>query len=246
MNWDWQVFCKDTIDGEIVPRCFGGPGDLTYLDWLLSAWGWTLSVSLLALLVALVFGSVMGILRTTPHRGLVFLGNAWTEFFRNIPLLVQIFLWYHVVPALILPLRDVPSFLLVVMGLGLFTSARISEQVRAGIQSLPRGQRMAGLALGFTLPQTYRHVLLPMAFRIVIPPLTSESMNIVKKSAVAVAVSISELTLFALQAQEETARGIEIYLAVTGLYFLSAFALNRVFHFVEQRVRVPGMIGGGQ
>lgn len=244
-SWDWQVFCKDTIDGEIVARCFGGPGDLTYLDWLLSAWGWTLSVSLLALGVALIFGALMGILRTTPHRGLVFLGNAWTELFRNIPLLVQIFLWYHVVPALIPPLRGVPSFLLVVLGLGLFTSARISEQVKAGIQSLPRGQRMAGLALGFTLPQTYRHVLLPMAFRIVIPPLTSESMNIVKNSAVAFAVSISELTLFALQAQEETARGIEIYLAVTGLYFVSAFALNRVFHFVEGRVRVPGMIGGG-
>jgi glutamate/aspartate transport system permease protein len=244
-TWDWQVFCKDTIDGEIVPRCFGGAGDITYLDWLLSAWGWALSVSLLALLVALAFGSLMGILRTTPHRGLVLLGNAWTELFRNIPLLVQIFLWYHVVPALIPPLRGVPSFILVVLGLGLFTSARIAEQVKAGIQSLPRGQRMAGLALGFTLPQTYRHVLLPMAFRIVIPPLTSESMNIVKNSAVAFAVSISELTLFALQAQEETARGIEIYLAVTGLYFISAFALNRVFHFVEQRVRVPGMIGGG-
>ncbi|MCZ2173931.1 MAG: amino acid ABC transporter permease [Burkholderiales bacterium] len=244
-NWDWQVFCKDTIDGEIVARCFGGPGDLTYLDWLLSAWGWTLSVSLLALLVALAFGSIMGILRTAPNRGLVLLGNAWTELFRNIPLLVQIFLWYHVVPALIPPLRGVPSFILVVLGLGLFTSARISEQVKAGIQSLPRGQRMAGLALGLTLPQTYRHVILPMAFRIVIPPLTSEAMNIVKNSAVAFAVSISELTLFALQAQEETARGIEIYLAVTGLYFLSAFALNRVFHFVEQRVRVPGMIGGG-
>jgi glutamate/aspartate transport system permease protein len=244
-TWDWQVFCKDTIDGEIVPRCFGGAGDVTYLDWLLSAWGWTLSVSLLALLVALIFGSVMGILRTTPNRGLVFAGNAWTELFRNIPLLVQIFLWYHVVPALIPPLRGVPSFLLVVMGLGLFTSARISEQVRAGIQSLPRGQRMAGLALGLTLPQTYRHVILPMAFRIVIPPLTSESMNIVKNSSVAFAVSISELTLFALQAQEETARGIEIYLAVTGLYFISAFAINRVLHFVEQRVRVPGMIGGG-
>ncbi|PWB41077.1 MAG: glutamate ABC transporter permease [Rhodocyclales bacterium] len=245
MNWDWQVFCKDTIDGEIVPRCFGGAGDVTYLDWLLSAWGWTLSVSLLALLVALAFGAIMGILRTTPNRGLVFLGNAWTELFRNIPLLVQIFLWYHVVPSLIPPLRGVPSFILVVLGLGLFTSARISEQVKAGIQSLPRGQRMAGLAMGFTLPQTYRYVLLPMAFRIVIPPLTSEAMNIVKNSAVAFAVSISELTLFALQAQEETARGIEVYLAVTGLYFISAFVLNRVFHFVESRVRVPGMIGGG-
>ena len=244
-TWDWQVFCKDTIDGEVRPRCFGEGGDITYLDWLLSAWGWTLSVALLALVVALVVGSVMGIFRTTPSKALVAIGNAWTELFRNIPLLVQIFLWYHVVPSLIPPLRGVPSFILVVLGLGLFTSARISEQVKAGIQSLPRGQRMAGLAMGFTLPQTYRHVLLPMAFRIVIPPLTSESMNIVKNSAVAFAVSISELTLFALQAQEETARGIEIYLAVTGLYFITAFAINRVLHFIEQRVRVPGMIGGG-
>lgn len=244
-TWDWQVFCKDTIDGEVVAGCFGGKGDITYLDWLLSAWGWTLSVSALALVVALVLGSLMGILRTTPHRGLVFLGNAWTELFRNIPLLVQIFLWYHVVPALIPPLRGVPSFILVVMGLGLFTSARISEQVRAGIQSLAGGQRMAGLAMGFTLPQTYRYVLLPMAYRIIIPPLTSESMNIIKNSSVAFAVSISELTLFALQAQEETSRGIEIYLAVTGLYFISAFTINRAMLFIENRARVPGMIGGG-
>jgi glutamate/aspartate transport system permease protein len=246
LNWDWQVFCKNTLDGEIMPRCFGSGGEITYLDWLLSAWGWTLSVSLLALLVALLFGSLMGILRTTPHRGLVFLGTAWTELFRNIPLLVQIFLWYHVLPALVPPLRGVPSFLLVVMGLGLFTSARISEQVRAGIQSLPRGQRMAGLALGFTLPQTYRYVLLPVAFRIIIPPLTSESMNIIKNSSVAFAVSISELTMFALQAQEETARGIEIYLAVTALYFISAFALNRLLHAIEVRVQIPGVIGGSR
>ncbi|MEW5782225.1 MAG: amino acid ABC transporter permease [Pseudomonadota bacterium] len=246
MNWEWQVFCKNTLDGEIMPRCFGSGGEITYLDWMLSAWGWTLSVSLLALLVALLFGSLMGILRTTPHRGLVLLGTAWTELFRNIPLLVQIFLWYHVLPALIPPLRAVPSFLLVVMGLGLFTSARISEQVRAGIQSLSRGQRMAGLALGFTLPQTYRYVLLPVAFRIIIPPLTSESMNIIKNSSVAFAVSISELTMFALQAQEETSRGIEIYLAVTALYFVSAFAINRVLHAIEARVQIPGMIGGNR
>jgi len=246
LNWDWQVFCKNTIDGEVMPRCFGTGGEITYLDWLFSAWGWTLSVALLSLVVALFFGAVMGILRTTPSRLLVFIGEAWTELFRNIPLLVQIFLWYHVVPSLIPPLRDLPSFLLVIFGLGLFTSARISEQVRAGIQSLPRGQRMAALALGLTLPQTYRHVLLPMAFRIIVPPFTSESMNIIKNSSVAFAVSISELTLFALQAQEETSRGIEIYLAVTALYFISAFAINRCMHFIEDRVRVPGMIGGGQ
>jgi glutamate/aspartate transport system permease protein len=234
MTWDWQVFFQDRGDGQ------------TYFNWMMSAWGWTLTVSACALVVALIVGSIMGIFRTTPVKALVWLGNAWTELFRNIPLLVQIFLWYHVVPSLWKPLQAVPPFILVVIALGFFTSARISEQVRAGIQALPRGQRYAGLAMGLTLPQTYRFVLLPMAFRIVIPPLTSESMNIVKNSSVAFAVSITELTFFAMQAQEETSRGVEIYLAVTGLYFISAFAVNRVAAVIEKSVQVPGMIGGGK
>lgn len=245
-NWDWQVFCRDTVTGEAQQGCFGQGGDITYLDWMLSAWGWTLSVAGLSLVVAMVVGSLMGIARTMPSRTLVGVGNAWTELFRNIPLLVQIFLWYHVIPSLFLPLRELPSFVLVVLALGFFTSARISEQVKAGIQSIPRGQRYAGLAVGLTLTQTYRYVLLPVAFRVVIPPLTSESMNIVKNSSVAFAVSISELTLFALQAQEETARGIEIYLAVTGAYFVSAFFVNRVALYIEQRVQIPGTLGAAR
>ena len=244
--WDWGVFCKDTASGEVVASCFASGRDITYLQWMLSAWGWTLSVALLALLIALIIGSLVGVLRTAPNKWLVLFGNAWTELFRNIPLLVQIFLWYHVLPSIFLSLRAIPSYVLVAFALGFFTSARISEQVKAGIQSLPRGQRYAGLAVGLTLPQTYRYVLLPMAFRIVIPPLTSESMNIVKNSSVAFAVSIAELTMFAMQAQEETSRGIEIYLAVTLLYFVSAFAINRLALFIENRVQVPGMIGGGK
>jgi glutamate/aspartate transport system permease protein len=242
-SWDWLVFCNDTVSGERVSGCIGPIGEVTYFEWMLSAWGWTLSVALSALVVALVAGSLVGIARTTSNRWWVGFGGGWTELFRNIPLLVQIFLWYHVVPALFPALKAVPSFVLVVIALGFFTSARISEQVRAGIQSLPRGQRYAGSALGFTPSQTYRYVLLPMAFRIVIPPLTSESMNIIKNSSVAFAVSIPELTMFAMQAQEETARGVEIYLAVTGLYFLSAFAVNRVAAMVERRVRLPGTAG---
>lgn len=246
MSWDWQVFCRNTIDGDVVARCFGSGGDITYLDWMLSAWGWTLSVSLLALAVALAFGVVVGILRTLPQRGLVLAGDAWTELFRNIPVLVQVFLWYFVAPELVPALKQIPSFLLVVLGLGFFTSARISEQVKAGIQSLPRGQRNAGLALGMTLPQTYRHVLLPVAMRIVIPPLTSEAMGIVKNSAVAFAVSVSELIMFARQAQEETSRGIEIYLAVTALYALSSLAIFAVARLIEHRLRVPGVAGAAR
>ena len=211
-RWDWQVYLQDTGGGQ------------TYLQWMMSAWGWTIAVAILAWVVALAFGSLIGVLRTVPNKGLQLFGNAWVELFRNIPVLVQIFLWYHVIPALIPPMKTLPSFILVVFALGFFTSARVAEQVRAGIQSLPRGQMMAGSAMGLTLPQTYRYVILPMAF----------------------AVSIAEMIQFAMQAQEETSRGIEIYLGVTGLYIVSAFAVNRLMALIEANVRVPGTIGAAK
>ncbi|MBX9871079.1 MAG: amino acid ABC transporter permease [Burkholderiaceae bacterium] len=234
MNWDWQVFLNDDGSGR------------TYLEWMIDAWGWTLAVAGCSWVVAMLVGALMGTLRTLPGSPwLVRLATAWVELFRNIPLLVQIFLWYFVVPKIFPVFQQVPGFVLVVFGLGFFTSARIAEQVRAGIQALPRGQRYAALAMGFTQAQAYRYVILPMAFRIILPPLTSESMNLLKNSAAAFAVSIAELTMFAMQAQEETSRGIEVYLAVTGLYMLSAFAVNRIFAFVEKRVQVPGFIVAG-
>lgn len=234
MAWDWQVFLND--DG----------GGRTYLQWMMDAWGWTLSVAGSSWVVAVLVGALIGTLRTLPNSPwLVRIANVWVELFRNIPLLVQIFLWYFVVPKVFPAMKDLPGFVLVVFALGFFTSARIAEQVRAGIQALPRGQRYAGMAMGFTTAQTYRYVLLPMAVRIIMPPLTSESMNLLKNSSVAFAVSIAELTMFAMQAQEETSRGIEIYLAVTGLYALSAFAVNRVFAFIEKKIQIPGFIVAG-
>ncbi len=234
MSWDWQVFLQD--DG----------GGRTYLEWMFEGWRWTLAVAGASWVVAMLVGALVGTVRTLPDRPwLVRLGNAWVELFRNIPLLVQIFLWYFVVPKMFPVFQQVPGFVLVVFALGFFTSARIAEQVRAGIQALPRGQRYAAMAMGLTTWQSYRYVLLPMAFRIILPPLTSESMNLLKNSSVAFAVSIAELTMFAMQAQEETSRGIEIYLAVTTLYALSAFAVNRVFAFIEHRMRIPGFIAAG-
>jgi len=153
MVLEWQVFLQD--DG----------GGRTYLSWMIDAWGWTLSVAVCAWFVAMIAGTVMGVLRTLQDNPwLVRLANVWVELFRNIPLLVQIFLWYFVLPKLIPPMQQLPGFLLVVIALGLFTSARIAEQLRAGIQAMPRGQRYAAMAMGFTTFQTYRYVLLPMAF----------------------------------------------------------------------------------
>ncbi len=234
MTWDWQVFLSDDGSGR------------TYFEWMMEAWRWTLAVAGASWVVSVLLGALMGTLRTLPNSPwLTRLANVWIELFRNIPLLVQIFLWYFVVPKIFPPFQGLPGFVLVVFALGFFTSARIAEQFRAGIQSLPKGQRYAGMALGFTTAQTYRYVILPMAFRIILPPLTSESMNLLKNSSVAFAVSIAELTMFAMQAQEETSRGVEIYLAVTFLYAISAFAVNRVFTFIEKRVQIPGFIVAG-
>lgn len=247
MSWDWEVFCRNTSDATIVePTCWAKAPDITYFQWMMQGWGWTLAVSGCTWVVAMVVGVLIGTARTLPNSPLITrLANGWVELFRNIPILVQLFLWYFVVPKAFPFFQQVPGFMLVIFGLGFFTSARIAEQVRAGIQSLPRGQRYAGLALGFTTAQTYRYVILPMAFRIILPPLTSESMNLLKNSSVAFAVSIAELTWFATQAQEETSRGVEIYLGVTILYALSAFVVNRIFAFIERRARIPGFIVAG-
>ncbi len=234
MNLDWHVFLND--DG----------GGRTYLEWMFQSWGWTLSVAGCAYVVALVVGVLVGTARTLPGSPwLVRFANAWVELFRNIPLLVQIFLWYFVVPKIFPAMQKVPGFALVVLALGFFTSARIAEQVRAGIQALPKGQRYAASAMGFTTAQSYRYVLLPMCFRIIMPPLTSESMNILKNSSVAFAVSIAELTWFYTQAAEETSRGIEIFLGVTLLYAISAFAVNRVMAYIEKKIQIPGFIVAG-
>ncbi len=238
---NWGVFLQETPEGGT-----------RYWELLVSGLGWTLAVSAAAWVIALVLGSVIGTLRTTPSAWLTRLGNAWVELFRNIPLLVQMFLWYFVVPEFLPPLKRWivaaepahAQFLSAVLCLGLFTSARVAEQVRAGIQSLPRGQRMAGMALGLTQPQVYRHVLLPMAFRIVIPPLTSETMNLIKNSSIALTIGLAELTFRAREIGEFTFNFFEAFSAATLIYVAIAMAANRVMARVERRTAVPGYIAG--
>ena len=241
-NLDWGIFFEE------IP----GGGD-RYIDLLISGLWWTLGVSAVAWLVALAVGSVIGTIRTTQQPWLVRAGNAWVEFFRNVPLLVQMFLWYFVIPEFIPPLKAWiikadpahAQFLSAVLCLGLFTSARVAEQVRAGIQSLPRGQRMAGMAVGLTTTQVYRYVLLPMAFRIIIPPLTSETMNLIKNSSIALTIGLAELTFRSREMGEYTFHFFEAFSAATLVYIVIAMTANRVMAVVERRVAVPGMIAGG-
>ena len=241
-----EVMCKSTSDDTVYATCFAGKGDLTYVQWLLQAWGWTLLVALVALVIALIVGTVIGVMRTLPNKGVAFFGEAWTELFRNVPIVVQLLIWYNVLPEIFTPLKAVHPIVLAFVGLGLFTSARVAQQVKSGINTIPKGQRYAGLAMGLTLAQTYRYVLLPVGLRVVLPTLTSESMNIIKNSSVASAIGVTEMYYFATQAGEETSMHATMYLGVTILYFISAFAINRLAAGVEKSTRLPGALGGAK
>jgi glutamate/aspartate transport system permease protein len=242
-NWNWGVFFQQTPDG-----------DAFYWEWIAYGLMWTLAVSVVAWVIALAVGSIIGTIRTTDNRWLVRIGNGWVELFRNIPLLVQMFLWYFVIPEFVPPLKRWmieadpahAQYLSAVLCLGLFTSARIAEQVRAGIQSLSRGQRNAGLAVGLTQPQVYRYVLLPMAFRIVIPPLTSETMNLIKNSSIALTIGLAELTFRSREMGEYTFNFFEAFTAATVVYVVVSMTANRVMAFVERKAAVPGYIGTGR
>ena len=239
-NWDWGIFLAAEP---------GGTG--TYIKYLVVGLGWTLATALAAWVIALLIGSVIGTLRTTPHKWVVRLGDAYVEIFRNVPLIVQMFLWFFVVPEL-LPkglgdwIKQMPppwsSYLPAVMCLGLYTSIRIAEQVKSGIGSLSRGQGMAGTALGLTLGQSYRFVLLPQAFRIVLPPLTSEFMNVIKNSSVALTIGLLELTGRARAMQEFSFKVFEAFAAATVIYLLTNLVVVIGMRMLEKKVRVPGLI----
>jgi glutamate/aspartate transport system permease protein len=242
-QWNWGIFLSPAASG-----------DSTYLGWMLSGLQTTVLLSLSAWVMALALGSLMGVLRTVPNKWLSGLASAYVEIFRNVPLLVQLFIWYFVLPE-VLPfgLGDAfkqqlnpvtQQFVSAMVCLGFFTSARVCEQVRAGINSLPRGQKNAGLALGFTLPQTYRHVLLPMAFRLVVPPLTSEFLNIFKNSAVCSTIGLLELAAQGRQLVDYTAQPYESFIAVTLLYVLINVVVMGLMRVIEEKTRVPGYIGG--
>ena len=239
-HWNWAIFFE--------PNPMGTG---TYLDMLLAGLMVTIRTALLAWGIALVAGSTVGVLRTLPSKAASWFGFAYVEFFRNMPLLVQLFLWFFVLPELLprsagLWLKQLPSapFWTAAIGLGLFTSARIAVQLQAGICSLPRGQGQAATALGLTTVQNYRYVLLPMAFRIILPPLTSEFLNNTKNTSVAITIGLIELTGEARSMQEFSFQVFEAFTAATILYLLMNIVVVTAMRLLERHVAIPGYITG--
>lgn len=236
-NWNWSVFWESA------------PGESsTYLHWLITGTSWTLATTLVAFILAFLIGGLIGTLRTSTLRPLVWLCNVYTEVFRNIPLLVQMFICFFVVPEL-LPVsmgdylkQDLPypSFFSAVVALTLFTSAKLSELFKAGIESVAGGQRGAALALGLRPHQMYLHVLLPQALRVVFPPLTSEALNTLKNSSVALTIGLMELTAQVRNVSEYSFNTFEAFSAATLIYVVISLLVTFVMGRIERSLAVRG------
>jgi glutamate/aspartate transport system permease protein len=237
-TWDFWIFLKPSLTGEGA-----------YWQTLARGLGWTLLLSLLCWAAGLCLALVIGVARTLPQRWLCGPAQAYIHVFRNIPLLVQVFLWYHVVPDL-LP-QDwgdavkgmdptLNAFATLVVALSLYTAAKAAELLRSGIQAVPPGQLAAARSLGLSTAQAYRDVLLPQALRIALPPLTSDFLNVFKNSAVALTIGLLELTGRSRQMSEFSAQPFETFLAATLLYMAITLAVMRGMRALERRLAIPG------
>jgi polar amino acid transport system permease protein len=220
--------------------------------WLLQGLLTTLEISVLGWLLAVSLGIFSGALRTAPLPPIRWLAAAYVEFFRNVPLLVWMFLWYFGVPPL-LPqtiqewlFEHAAEFWAGVLALGVYHGARFAEVIRAGIQSIPKTQFEAAVSTGLTAAQSYRLIILPVALRLIVPPATNESLNLIKNSSVALTIGVAELTFQTRQIETYTAKAFEALLAGTLIYLVLCLAISALLARVERRVAIPGMIVRGR
>ncbi len=221
-----------------------------YGIWLLKGLLWTILIGFSAWIIAFFLGILVGTLRVTPFRSLRFISTAYTELFRNIPFLVQLFFWYYAGPMLfgdslgrsINRIMDLNIYVAII-ALGLYTASRVAEHLRAGFASISLDQYQAVLSTGMTNYQMYRYVIIPYALRIIMPPLTTEFLTIFKNSSVAMTIGVAELTFQSYRIDAETFHGLEATTGAMAIYLLLGLTVVRVMSIVENKFKIPGMIG---
>ena len=219
--------------------------------WLLQGVITIIEISALAWVLAAALGILSGALRTVPWKLARALATFYVEFFRNVPLLVWMFFWYFGVPPL-LPravqdwiFNHSAEFWAGMFALGVYHGARMSEIIRAGILSIPRTQFEAAMAMGLTTFQAYRLVIVPIALRLIVPPATNDSLNLLKNSSVALTISVAELTFQTRQIETYTAKAIEALTAGTVIYLVLCVGIAAIMARVERRFAIPGLIARG-
>ena len=226
-NWDWSILLQ--------------PANA---DLLIDGVGWTLAVTALAWSIALAVGCCIGTMRGLPWAPGRVLAGAYVEIFRNVPPLVQLFLWFFVFPEIVPDAiglwikRDMPlpEFTTAVVAIGLFSAARVAEQVRAGVDLVRARLLPAALATGLRPLQAYRLVILPVALRSIVGPLTSELLITTKMSSIGLTIGVLELTSQSQRIANDTFHGFEAYGAATILYLLIGLVITVAMHVIATRL----------
>jgi glutamate/aspartate transport system permease protein len=226
-RWNWGILLQDP-----------------YWGWLWSGLEWTLLISLGSWIIALVIGVAFGIARSLPNRAVQMAAGIYVEIFRNIPPLVQLFLWYFVFPEVVPDAvglwfkRDLPQpeFVTAIVAIGLFAGARVAEQVRAGIAAVGIHLMPAALATGLRPLQAFRLVLLPLGLRAIVGPLTSEFLITVKMSSISLTIGVLELTAQSRHIENYTFQGLEAFTVATVVYLLLGLAVTGLMRVIDGRV----------
>jgi polar amino acid transport system permease protein len=218
-----------------------------YGQWLVEGFVTTLEISGLSIVLSLVLGTLIAVSRLSRVRPLVWLAAAYTEFFRNTPLLIQLFFWYfgsyNVLPTAVndwLARRNF-EFTCGVIALTFYTAAFIAEDIRSGIFAIPKNQLEASRACGLSFLQAMVYVILPQAIRVVIPPLISQFLNCLKNSSLVMTIGVADLTYMARQIEAHTFHGFEAFTVSTLLYLSISLVVSLGVNLYNQRVRrAPG------
>jgi glutamate/aspartate transport system permease protein len=229
-RWNWGILLQDP-----------------YWGWLWSGLEWTLLISLGSWIIALIIGVTFGVARSLPNRAVQTAAGIYVEIFRNIPPLVQLFLWYFVFPEVVpdtLGLwikRDLPQpeFVTAVVAIGLFAGARVAEQGRAGIAAVGIHLMPAALATGLRPLQAFRLVLLPLGLRAIVGPLTSEFLITVKMSSISLTIGVLELTAQSRHIENYTFQGLEAFTVATVVYLLLGLGVTGLMRLIDGRVGGP-------
>ncbi len=227
LGYYWQWYRVPRLVGEFLDgRFIAGP--------LLQGLAVTLKITGLSLVLATLFGLTAAILRLSNS----FLGRAlariYLETIRNTPLLVQLFFIYFVVA----PVFELGRFTSAVLALSLFEGAYASEIFRSGIVSIERGQWEAASSLGMNGVETYRYVILPQAIRRIVPPLTSQSIALIKDSALVSTIAVYDLSMRAQAIIAETYLVFEVWFVVAAIYLLFTLSLSGAVHFLQRYMRI--------
>jgi len=232
-DFDWSVLWRDP-----------------YGLMLIKGLGLTIFLGLSAWVIAMFVGIVVGTLRITKYRILRIIGTAYVEIFRNIPLLVQMFFWFYAGPMLFgetlgrqINRLDGLAIYVSILGLGLYTASRVGEHLRAGFASIGQDQYQAVLSTGMSQVQMYRHVIIPYALRLTIPPMTSEFLTVFKNTSIVMTIGVAELTFQSYQIDAETFHGLEATTGAMGIYLILGITVVKFMNLVEKKYKIQGLMG---